>query len=84
MKTIYKYILKITDRQLVRMHEGANILTTANQRGELCIWAEVDTSRPCENRNIRIVGTGNPFIPKNPGYIGSAQIEDFVWHVYEE
>lgn len=91
MKTIYKYPLLITDSQVIRMPAGARILCCQMQtggpaKGDVCLWAEVDTDRPHVNRTILIAGTGNPFpekLPEKRSYIGSVQDGVFVWHVYE-
>lgn len=85
MRTIWKYTLQITDRQLVRMPAGAQILEAAEQDGKLCLWALVDPQAWAEVREISIVGTGNP-VGDHIGagdHIGTAQIGPFVWHVFE-
>jgi len=85
-QAVWKFPLKITDRQTVPMPVGAKILCAQIQQGELCLWAEVDTR--CGNlaREIWIFGTGHPI--RNAfslRYIGTVQQFDggLVWHVYE-
>jgi hypothetical protein len=83
MKTIWKYPLMVTDFQAVRMPQGAEILSVADQRGELCVWALVDPDAGLEDRMFYIFGTGNPVnevIPMN--FLGSVQQSVFVWHVF--
>jgi hypothetical protein len=84
MKTIHKYPLEITDRQRFFVPRGARLLTAQNQRGTLCLWAEVDTAATSEYREALVVGTGNP-LPDDFAqfdYVGTAQHGPLVWHVY--
>jgi len=93
MKSIWKFPLKITDMQEVRMPEGAKILTVQIQGETPTLWAEVDTDGVPEERLIEIVGTGNPMaydmgnvlalevVERN--YIATIQERVFVWHIYE-
>ena len=87
---IWKYPLKMTDKQVVEMPYRAKILTVQVQFGTPCLWALVDeTNIPgvkLTPRTITIYGTGNP-MPVNPGvYIGTFQVRggDLVFHVFEE
>jgi hypothetical protein len=83
---IWKYELRVTDIQAVEMPKDAELLSVANQNGELCMWAKVDADQTIEARYIEIIGTGNP-IPQDMGvdrrFIGTALINPFVWHVFE-
>lgn len=85
MEVIYKYEL---DRRgsSVPMPQGAKILSTGMQYGNVCIWAIVDPEAPTYDRRYEVVGTGferpmEPFI-----YVGTALQEEhgtvFVWHVF--
>jgi len=51
----------------------------------ICLWADVDTEAPPEERSIWIIGTGNP-MPEQAElkFIDTVQTPPFVWHVYEE
>lgn len=83
MRHIWKWPLVVTDRQELLVPAGARLLAVQAQYGELCLWAECDTSQPKETRTIHVYGTGNP-IPDDPGtYISTVQLGTFVWHVYE-
>lgn len=85
MKTIWKYPLMVTDCQTVRMPQGAEILSVADQRGELCVWALVDPDADLEDRMFYIFGTGNPVSEILPWqFVGSVQQNVFVWHVFVE
>lgn len=86
MKTIWKYPLEITDRQMLIVPEGGRFLTVQLQKGELTLWAEVDTEACKRVRQIAIIGTGNSAEPAPAAvhrYIGTAQMLPFVWHVFE-
>jgi hypothetical protein len=86
MKTIWKFPLEITDSQDVQMPAGAEVLGIAEQYGELCMWAIVDTDADLEARSFAVVGTGNP-IPDDVVYVSSTRmpVGDViaVWHVFE-
>lgn len=83
---IWKFELAITDMQEVTMPDGAELLSVANQNGNLCLWAIVDPSKERRRRYIEIIGTGNP-MPTDMGvdrkFIGTAVVNPFVWHVFE-
>lgn len=83
---IWKYELQIEDIQEVAMPQFAELLSVANQQGQLCLWAMVDASRSMAIRCIEIIGTGNP-VAVDMGlerkFIGTAIVGHFVWHVFE-
>lgn len=88
-KTIWKFVLEVTDTQFVNMPAGSEILSVDNQDGSLCLWAMVNpvidpTAEP-ERREIEIIGTGNP-IDRDMvcrKFIGTVLAAPFVWHVFE-
>ena len=88
MKTIYKYAIPITDTQTIDLPRKARILSVANQRGLLCLYAILDNTERTEQRVITIAGTGNPLgFDEEEGskrFIGTVVIEPLVWHVFEE
>jgi len=82
MKVIFKYPLDGSLR--VSLPAGAKILTVGNQREELMLWAEVDTTASSEMRQFRVYGTGDQ-MPDDPGtWVGTALFMQgaVVWHVY--
>lgn len=86
MQKIYKYGLELEDEQTIEMPLDAQILSVANQRGVLCLWAMVIPGIAMEKRTIEIIGTGNPIASRISGikkFIGTVVIEPFVWHVFE-
>lgn len=83
MITIWKYELETTSDQRIKMPEDAKILTVQVQNGKPCLWAIVDTERKPEVRVIEIYGTGHPVSLRQRVYIGTYQIPDLVFHVFE-
>lgn len=83
---IWKYCLEITELQRVDMPADSQILSVANQNGTLCLWLLVDVSAKVSPRWFEIIGTGNR-LNMNLGierkFIGTVQIDAFVWHVFE-
>lgn len=90
MKTIWKFLIgpKITK---IMMPYGAKVLTVAIQYGDVCIWAEVDSTVPLTERTFAAIGTGFNFasldLPMNAemSYIGTVQMSggSLIWHIYE-
>jgi hypothetical protein len=91
MKTIWKFPLKITDRQTVAMPIGARVLSVQFQvqfQGDhsLCLWAVVNPDNPMEPRTIQIHGTGHACPEADVlTFIGTVQQHggQLVWHVFE-
>ena len=83
MKTIWKFPLKITDRQPILLPSQHTFLSIADQGGQLCLWVEVETTKEIVERTIWIVGTGNPIPRAAAAFIGTVLMRPGVWHVYE-
>lgn len=85
-KTIYKYPLVITDRQVVELPVGARLLHVDDQFGQLHLWALVEQYAPTEPRTFRIVGTGHHFddSARFSEHVGTVMTPPFVWHVFTE
>lgn len=83
MKTIYKYTIKLTERQNVTMPVTADIICAQVQDGKICLWATVDTESEFEERLIGIFGTGNALPQLSMRHIDTVQIAPFVWHIFE-
>jgi len=81
-KAIWKFPLRIDDRQIVRMPRDAVILSCQFQDGILCLWAEVDPLNSRTDRTFAVVGTGHPYDFYGT-FIATAQQPPFVWHVFE-
>jgi hypothetical protein len=59
MKTIWKFPLKIADRQEVAMPADAKALTVQLQGGVPCLWALVDSGNPPKQYPVWMHGTGH-------------------------
>lgn len=89
MQTIYKYPLKVADRQTISLLKNSQILTIQNQKGIPCLWALVDPDElEFEERVIYTYGTGHKIeISEDEiNYIGTYQLAggDLVFHVFEK
>lgn len=86
MRTIYRYPLRVTDHQTVTGPGLSRVVSVDNRRGELEVWAEVDTSQPSRTIDVVIVGTGNPMAGRveDCAYVGHVIDGQFIWHIYAE
>lgn len=82
MNVIYKYVLRLIDTQKVAIPSKALVLSVQEQRGEICLWALVETEDPKVVWTVDIYGTGTP-IEKDGTYLGTVQMETFVWHIFK-
>lgn len=89
MKTIWKYLLELTDVQTLEMPEGSIILTTQMQGDTLSLWAITypeRAKRPLQRRTIVIYGTGHTMRTDcEDKFIATVQQAggSLVWHVFE-
>ncbi len=80
---IWKYTLRIADKQTVQLPADAKILTVQLQHGQPQLWILGEETAPKTLRIIEMHGTGNQ-IYEDPGqYLGTFQMETFVFHVFE-
>lgn len=88
MFQVWKFDLKVTDFAVVKMPEGAKVLSAA-ERGEfgnrLDVWALVDTEAPMRDRLFRVVGTGHPFPDaEDCRFVATVHTRvGLVWHLFE-
>jgi len=83
--TIYKYPIPLVDEPHIVMPRRAVILSVDEQFGQPVLWAQVDTDYPTVTRKLRVVGTGGPARgTKLSNFLGTVQIEDLVWHIFDE
>ena len=93
MRTIHKYPLGWGVNK-VKMPIASDIISAGLAQGEVCIWAEVDTTDEMSERAILVVGTGveikEDFALEKIGTVVQLQIVvdvkvgiDLVWHVFE-
>lgn len=81
MKVIYKYVIP-PDGITISMASGSEILTVDEQQGQITIWVLSDPSRIDEDRHYIVRGTGMA-IDSGWDYIGTAQVDPFIWHLFE-
>ena len=84
MKTIHKYIIEVTDKQLITMPVNADVLCVQVQNGNPCIWAIVDTDYEVVNYEVYTYGTGHEWSDLGCDYIGTYQLDggSLVFHVF--
>ena len=84
METIYKYALGM-DRTRIQLHEGATVLTVLIDTKTLLpsLWVRVNTKAPMEERIFDIYGTGETLPTPVGAYVGTFQVEDYGWHVFD-
>jgi len=85
MITVYKYVLPVMDVCTVMIPRGAEFLTVGEQRGDVCLWAKVDTEKDVEEMTFRIAGTGHALANGKFSYIGTVMMCEgtLVFHVFE-
>jgi hypothetical protein len=85
MKTIYKYELAVTDKQVLKLPHDAWFMRIEQQGVSVMLWALVDTDHPTVDREIRCFGTGHP-LPDSimfADHIGTVQMGTLVWHFFD-
>lgn len=87
-QVVYKYPLKIEDRQELSLPKGAKILRVDTQDGKPYIWALVETTKAAVTRRFVMVGIGHPIAEDAvalPLYLGTIFLHDKrrVFHVFE-
>jgi 6-phosphogluconolactonase/glucosamine-6-phosphate isomerase/deaminase len=87
MKTIYKYPLKIQDKQTISMPIGAQILSVQVQDEVVCLWALVEPRLPKREIEFQMLGTGHDagHINSNFKHISTVQVDggNLVFHVFQ-
>lgn len=81
---IFKYPLKIEDEQTIKMPYGYKILTVQVKDNVPSLWALVDDEEKHRtNCTIRTIGTGCSLDVNTWRYIGTYQLNQLVFHVFE-
>ena len=84
MKTIFKYKLEITEKQVLPIPKRGEFLDFQNQDSEIVFWMEVDTEDMLmSDEEFFIIVTGQPIPDDAQHYHASVQIGMFVWHIYQ-
>lgn len=83
--TVWKFVIEDPETT-VSMPKGAKVLHVAEQRGDVCIWAEVDPTMPLEPRRFVVAGTGQMLPVYRGRHLGTVLLAGgaLVFHVYED
>lgn len=83
--TVWKFVIADPETP-VQMPRGARVLHVAEQRGDVCVWAEVDPSMPLEPRRFVVAGTGHPLPAYRGPFLGTVLLAGgaLVYHVWED
>lgn len=81
---IFKYQVPIQSDFRLELPKGAKIISFQLQNETPMIWAIVNEHLELETRYFEIVGTGFDFISTCREYIGTIQLDSFVWHLFED
>ncbi|KQL55941.1 MULTISPECIES: DUF7352 domain-containing protein [Bacillaceae] len=89
MKSIFKYNLKLVLTQNLELPEGAKVLSVANQKDQLVLWAIVDPKvKEMDDYTVVIGTTGDPLLDTASymDFIGTVMFDNdtFVAHVFCE
>jgi len=87
MTTIYKYEIPLRG-VTVELPSVSKPLCVGVQDGKIMIWIELDTANflPKIHREFEVFGTGHDMrqdMGVSRTYVGTAFIDEFVWHIYE-
>lgn len=84
LKTIYKYPILTTDKQLINMPRGAQPLCVQVQAGVPTVWAAVDSDAESVPITFVTYGTGDELGAVSTNYVGTYQLSDglLVYHVF--
>lgn len=87
MRTVWKYTFDLSRREFTRVleiPEGSLVRHVGAQGDSVCMWIEVTPSDEWDRvlRVFKVVGTGHE-VPPRSTYVGSCQMREYVWHVYE-
>jgi hypothetical protein len=85
-KTIWKYVLQVTDYQTVSVPRDRKVLTAQVQNGQVCLWVLVDPREEQTPLKVWIHGTGHPVgdAATKGRFVASVQLAGgaLVFHVF--
>jgi hypothetical protein len=86
MARVFKYVLRVEQREMIFMPEGAQIISLGVENEAPVLYVVIpDEDVPLEQRFIRVVTTGDEFNHKGCAFIGTVKLNDwFVAHVFEQ
>ena len=90
MRRIYKYELKMTGLNQIKMPAGANVLSVGlDPANKLCILALVDPEETKEDvREFMVAGTGWDLQDElskhlSANFLGTVKQQPYMWHIWE-
>ena len=86
MRKIYKYPIRITDKQEIPVYKADGtrskiVYAGLDPTGQPCIWVEHFPGNYREAWQVRVIGTGHE-IAGALEHVGSFVQDPFAWHVY--
>jgi len=79
---IFKYPLLLVSDQFIEVPANLSALSLQVQNDTICLWAAIDPNAPLISQRIFIVGTGQNVPPNVRAFLGTLQIDNYVWHVF--
>lgn len=85
MARIFKYEIPHTEKKYnLVLPVNSVLIHLGSQNGKICIWAEIDPDETEETIiPLEIIGTGWGFESEGKYHLGTVQMGNFVWHIYE-
>ena len=84
-KVVWKFSLGAVQHS-VQMPRGAEILTVAEQDGNITLWAAVDPEEELVFRNLTVLSTGRSCGEEvfNLPFLGTVFLGVYVFHIFDE
>jgi hypothetical protein len=84
-RLIYKYILEISETNVLDLGVNDRVLTAQTQGDHIALWVIHWPHHHKVKRAFRIYGTGTLISPNDGvgGYINTVQLNGYVYHIFE-
>lgn len=82
-RVIYKYPLDLAKEQELLLPFAPQLLCVQVQNNQPYLWAIVDLDCKSLPVTIKMYGTGNGNPHPDDKYLGTVQLDGFVWHYFE-
>ena len=86
MRKIFKYELKVRERQPAPWPGSGEVLSIQMQGEKLCAWVAIDPNlADVSGYGVQVHGTGHPIVDyAGLRHLATVQDGAFVWHVFRE
>lgn len=81
-QVIHKYPIPLATVSRIDLPIDAFILTVQVQGNGPVMWAQVNPANELRPRTVYVIGTGHTVRDEHADYVGTVQIDGFVWHIY--